>query len=208
MLKLYSPERADRIIRRYSGHIEAVSRRYGIPPAYMKAVLYKEIIAIDILDPVADLLVALNWLFRRGRPFRAGKGLLSRILNKTDSSTGYAQIFARVGIGAVNYAARRGLDTPEALGFDKDPDSGDPAQVHALWRRLLHDRKLNITLGVLNLIAAAEEMNGHTDFARYTPEETKRAFTRYNADVRHVTPYGEETYGYYLGFLDRGSSEQ
>ena len=37
-------------------------------------------------------------------------------------------------------------------------------------------------------------MNGHTDFARYTPEEIQRTFTRYNANVRYATPYGERAF--------------
>lgn len=46
----------------------------------------------------------------------------------------------------------------------------------AMWHRLLKDRAFNIELATLNLIAAAAEMNEHTDFARYTEEEIKRTF--------------------------------
>lgn len=41
-------------------------------------------------------------------------------------------------------------------------------------------------MSALNLISAAEEMNGHTDSARYTPEEFQRAFTRYNANTDRI----------------------
>ena len=67
-----------------------------------------------------------------------------------------------------------------------------------MWRS--KDRKANIALASLNLISAAEEMNGHIDFDRYSEEEIKRTFTRYNANVRYITKYSKETYGYYLGY--------
>ena len=75
-----------------------------------------------------------------------------------------------------------------------------------MWRRLSSDVKYNIRLSALNLIAAAEEMNGHTDFARYTKEELELAFTRYNANVRYVTAYGREVYGYYLRYGGEGEA--
>ena len=74
-----------------------------------------------------------------------------------------------------------------------------------MWRRLQRDRRLNIRTATLNLISAAEEMNGHTDFSRYTPEEYERMFTRYNANTRTVTPYGKETYRYFLKYNDRNN---
>ena len=174
----------------------------------MMAVLRKEIAEIDLLDFAADALVGLNWLRYRclhamckeketPLPTRP-KGLF----DKLDSSTGYAQIFAFVAVNSVNYALDRGLDTPESFGL---PDGrrlkrDDPADRYRTWRRLLRDRSFNLRMGMLNLISAAEEMNGHTDFDAYTPEEWQRAFTRYNANVRHITPYGKEVYGYYLKY--------
>ena len=126
-------------------------------------------------------------------------------LGKHDSSTGFAQIFAWVGINAIRFAAEKGLADPADLGFPDGrlPETRNWDDLCLVWRRLRRDRRYNMELGTLNLISAAQEMNGHTDFARYTPEETKRMFTRYNADVRHVTPYGEETYRYAAAWLEK-----
>lgn len=210
MLRLYSEKRTRAIVDSYAGWIDEISRRYGIPGAYMKAVLRKEIAEIDLFDPMADLLVALFWLrfHLRQRLHRLGlcraPALQSDggLRNKHDSSTGFAQIFAFVAVNAVNYALDRGLDDPAGLGVPSGRrlDRSDPDDLYGVWRRLLRDRKFNLRLGILNLISAAEEMNGHTDFARYTPEEIQRTFTRYNADVRHITDYGREVYGYYLEY--------
>jgi len=170
----------------------------------MMAILRKEIVEIDLFDPLADTLVWLNW--QRCRLFGGPKKPLPTrpqgLFQKLDSSTGYAQIFSFVAINAVNFALDRGLDTLEGLGLppERRPERDDPADRYMFWRRLLRDREFNIRLAVLNLISAAEEMNGHTDFAAYTPEEWKLAFTRYNANVRHITPYGEQVYQYYLRY--------
>ena len=71
-----------------------------------------------------------------------------------------------------------------------------------MWHQLARDAQFNIRMGALNLIAAAEEMNGHTDFKRYGPEELQRAFTRYNAKVDRITDYGRRVYGYALAYRE------
>ncbi len=195
MLKLYSVRRTERILEEYTPWIETVSRRYGLSAAWIKAVLRKEIAEIDLLDPVADLLVRLNWALAR---LRLPHGSRRSILNKRDSSVGYAQIFAYVAIDAANYALDRGLDDAAGLKLPEGrrPDGKNGDDLRAMWRRLSQDRKYNIQMAALNLISAAEETNGHADFARYTPEEMQRALTRYNANTRQITAYGREVYGY------------
>lgn len=210
MLKLYSRKKASRIIDAHAGRIAEVSRAYSVPEAYIKAILYKEIIDIDLMDPLADLAVRLYWaryafgkmLCRMGLARRAEPVLRRGVFGKRDSSTGYAQIFAYVAINAVNYGVDRGIADYVTLGISSDHrlSGGDPDDLSMMWHRLSKDSDANIALATLNLISAGEEMNGHTDFSRYTEEEIKRMFTRYNANVRHITKYGEETYRYYLDF--------
>ena len=207
MIKLYSVKKTERILAEYDGWIETVAKRYAIPSAMIKAVLRKEIADIDLLDPVADLLVRLCYL--RCRLFECGTVKRRGILAKRDSSTGYAQIFAYVAINAVGYALDRGLDDAAGLGLPEDrrPDSANEDDLCAMWLRLKRDRKFNIQMGALNLISAADAMNGHTDFARYTPEEIQRAFTRYNARTDRITAYGKEVYGYYLRYGGHGGTK-
>ena len=207
MIKLYSVKKTERILAEYDGWIETVSKRYAIPSTMIKAVLRKEIADIDLLDPAADLLVRLCYLRRR----LFGRGTVKRrgILGKRDSSTGYAQIFAYVAINAANYALEYGLDDAAGLGLPEDRrlDGTNEDDLHAMWLRLKRDSRFNIQMGALNLISAAEEMNGHTNFARYTPEELQRTFTRYNAKTDHVTAYGKEVYGYYLKYGGHGGTK-
>ena len=117
MLRLYRPAKAEKIIRCYSPWLDTLAERYGIPAACMKAVLRKEIADIDLFDPLADAMVAFNWLrydlktrlFRRQGAAAdvppSGRGVFA----KRDSSTGYAQIFAFVALRAVRFAEESGL---------------------------------------------------------------------------------------------------
>ena len=49
------------------------------------------------------------------------------------------------------------------------------------------------------------ELADFRDFVTRTPEEYERMFTRYNANTRTVTPYGKETYRYFLKYNDRNN---
>lgn len=202
MLRLYSDRAAERIIRRLDGLIRAIEARYALPAPVLQAVLYQEITQIDLLDILADLLVALNWLrlTLTGRmqrlPQRRG------LLCKLDSSTGYAQIFARVGIDAINFALGRGLPVPGwlALPGGRRLSADDPRDLRDVWRRLNRDRAFNLELAALNLLAAAEEKTGRVDFASYPPEELQRIFTRYNGTSPSVSAYGRAAYAHYVRY--------
>ncbi len=195
MLKLFNPKAAERIIARYAPQINEISSRFALPAACIKAILYQEITGIDLFDILVDLLVQRNQ--RRGI-FGPGR------LQKTDSSTGYAQIFGFVAINALNFAADRGLASYAALGVPTDHRL-DPAalpDIRLVWGRLHRDPIFNMTAAALNLLSAAEEKTGRIDFPSYSPEELKLIFTRYNGTVPHITPYGEAVYQHYLRYLD------
>ncbi len=176
--KRYSPDFIDRELERLSEYIDAAAEKYAIPSSVIKAILKKEMTEMDLLDPVADLAVKLG------------------IAGKKDSSVGYAQIFGRVGLNAANYGVDHGLATYESLGIDADRrlDPQDPKDVRLVWQLLLDDPRINIELAALNLLAAAEEVVGKTEFELFSEEEIKKVLSRYNANVRTVTPYGEDAY--------------
>ena len=69
-----------------------------------------------------------------------------------------------------------------------------------MWRKLKHDTVFNLSCAALNILHCAWQMTGRIDFDSYSPQEIKLIFTRYNADVKHVTAYGEEAYARYLRF--------
>ena len=193
MLKLYSPKAAERIIDGYRGAIEDTAARFCLPAPFIRALLYTELVRIDVLDPIADLIVRIN--LRRG--VSAGTGLL----RKRDSSTGYGQIFGFVAINAANFAAEHGFADPASLGLpNRRLDPGSAEDLWLMWSRLNRDPEFNIALSALNLICAADEVTGKTDFTAFTAEEIRRIYTRYNGTAKQITPYGEEAYRHYLRY--------
>ena len=198
MLRLYSDRAAERIIRRLDAPIRDLCARYGLPAPLLQAVLYREITQIDLFDPLADGLVTVNlWRMRRRDSFPKKRGLLY----KCDSSTGYAQIFGRVGIEAVNFALDRGLTSAADLGLPEGRlDANRPRDRRLVWRRLRREPVFNLTLAALNLLSAAEEKTGRIDFASYGPEDLQRILTRYNGTSPAISAYGKAAYADYLRY--------
>ena len=184
MAQLISQQKAAKILEKYDGHIRSVAERYGVPEAVIKAILFQEMTMVDAMDPLADIAVLLGPRFKR------------------DSSTGYAQIFGYVGVNAINFAVDRGLATYESLGIASDHrlDPSNQHDVRKVWLKLYRDRKANIEIATLNILAAADEMTGRIDFTSFSDDELKLVLTRYNADVKHVTPYGEQAFELYKAF--------
>lgn len=186
MMKTISSRRAEEIITKHSDWIDTISRKYSIPAPAIKAILYVELIRIDVLDSVADIAV---W---------------SDLFAKKDSSTGYAQIFGSVGLKAVNFAVDRGLTDYESIGLQTDHilDAENHEDVRLVWDLLHKSPKANIEIGSINILCAADEMTGRTDFENFSENDYKLTFTRYNQNTREITPYGEEAYAHYLRYRD------
>ena len=185
MLRLYTPARVERIIDKYDPKIREICGRYGLPPAVLKAVLYTEMIRLDLLDIAADAAVRMGAFFKK------------------DSSTGYAQIFGYVALNAANFAADRGLASYASLGLEENGrrlDPKNPADVWKVWQKIHKDPAANLEFAALNLLSCAEEMTGRIDFCSVTPGELKLILSRYNGRVKQITDYGEEAYGHYLRY--------
>ncbi|MCR4906738.1 MAG: hypothetical protein K6A33_11735 [Clostridiales bacterium] len=182
MIRLYSPAKTEEIIQKLEPVIRQVSADYGVPGAAICAILFREIKEIDLMDAAADAAVRFGWFGR------------------SDSSTGYMQIFGRVAIRALRFAQEHGIETPDRLGMPDGLDENVPADVRTMWLRLNRDTAFNLRMGTLNLLAAAHEAAGEADFGRLGADGMKRAFSRYNANTCSVTSYGEEVWGYYLKY--------
>ena len=199
-MKLYTPEKADRIIQDNAALIESVCASCRIPPSFLKAVLCMEIPEIDISDIIADKLVTFNWfrysLFHIYTPQRHTRNPL----HKFDSSTGYGQIFSRVAIEALLFARGKGIPAGAVISGDLSTDN--PDDLRRIWLRLHHDKAFNLTCSALNLVHAAYQMTGRIEFGGYTPDEIRLIFSRYNGNVKHITAYGEKAYACYLRCSD------
>ena len=186
MIKLYSLKKTENIIKEMEPAIHKASEDYHVPEAFIKAILYREIKDIDLLDAGVDMIVRSRFL--------------SRMFHRQDSSTGYGQIYGFVAVNALNFALENQLVTKAQLGLPEDRtfSSKDPEDVRFIWLKLHKDREFNLKLSVLNMVSGASETVGRTDFSTFSAEEYKLAFSRYNANVKKITAYGEEVYGYFM----------
>ena len=190
MIKLYSLEKTEKIIKEMEPSIHKASEDYHVPEAFIKAILYREIKEIDLLDVMVDVVVKSR--------------LLSRLFHRYDSSTGYGQIYGFVAINALNFALENQLVTKTKLGLPEDRkfSSKDPEDVRFIWLKLHEDREFNLDLSVLNMVFGASETVGRRDFSTFSAEEYKLAFSRYNANTKKITAYGEEVYSYYMTYKE------
>lgn len=197
MLNLYSEENALSVLEENAAQIDDICGACGLPPAYLRAVLMMELTRMDILDPLADTVVAVNWL---GAPLLRPAAEDKNPLRKLDSSTGPGQIFSSVAIQAIRFARERGVSVAAIRDLRPELSEDDPEDLRLVWRRLKRDTAFNLSCAALNLLLCAWQMTGRVAFDSYSPQEIKLIFTRYNADVKHVTAYGEEAYAWYLRF--------
>ena len=184
------PRRAEKILDKYRARIKWAADTFLLPAALIRAVLYQEMTAIDLWDAAADVAVLL------------------KLPGKKDSSTGYGQIFGRVGLQALNYAVDRGLTGYEAWGFGPGHRlrAEDPKDVRRVWKKLFISPDFNIAATAMNLLSATEEMTGRQDPGQCTAEEIQLVLSRYNANTRHITAYGKSAYGHYLRYLGEESA--
>ena len=199
MLKLYSMKKARKIISDRSDLIDSICAFYCLSSACLKAIMLMEIPEIDLMDLLADASVRFNWLCysftQRYDPERHTRNPL----HKFDSSTGYGQIFSRVAIEAIQFAENRGI--PVFAGVSGTLSPTNPEDLRQVWLRLNRNPVFNLSCSALNLLHAADQMTGRIDFEHYTPEEMKLIFTRYNGNLKQISPYGEKAYQYYLNCL-------
>jgi len=197
MLNLYSEDNALRVLEKNAAQIDSICAECGLPPAYLKAVLMMELTRMDILDPLADTVVAVNWA---GAPLLKPAAAEKNPLQKLDSSTGPGQIYSKVAIQAIRFARERGISLAAIRELRPELSEDSPEDLRLVWRKLKHDTVFNLSCAALNILHCAWQMTGRIDFDSYSPQEIKLIFTRYNADVKHVTAYGEEAYARYLRF--------
>lgn len=197
MIHLYTEQQALQALERCGGDIARICAECGLPPACLKSVLMMELTRMDILDPLADTVVAVNWL---GAPLLGSSPDTGNPLQKLDSSTGYGQIFSRVAIEAVCFARAHGISCAALGDLRPGLSPDDPEDLRLVWHRLRRDRVFNLSCAALNLLHCAWQMTRRLAFGSYSPQEMKLIFTRYNADVKQVTQYGEEAYAWYLRF--------
>ena len=71
-----------------------------------------------------------------------------------------------------------------------------------MWSRRAQEYEAKLNSG--DLISIAEVVTGRLSFPDYSEDETKRIFSRYNANTKRITSYGETVWKHFLRYRNEG----
>ena len=207
MFELYSRASAEEAIGRETDCILAAAKKCGVPASWIRGILLKEMTELNAMDLLADL--AVRFYYFRYRLYGRLPGTKGRILGKSDSSTGWGQIYAFCAIDSLNYATDRRIARYEDFGLNPGHRliRNSPDDRWMIWKRLNKDRHFNIEMCALTLRSCAEERTGRQAAPDFSPEEIKQTFTRYNGTVPQINAYAEKAYQYYQYYQEQTAKQ-
>lgn len=176
-----SPEAAMEIVIEYDELFTELSQTYGFRKALIQSVLMRELSYEDWnLDLAADTAVTNYYNYKVAlEAWEALPPLVQAVtpiptmplIVTTDSSTGYAQIFAQTAIKAINYAVSQGI-----LTGGSTYDLGNWKHMMFIWNELHNNINFNLRNSAFVLLHAANLVGLDTDYYGYTESETKRFY--------------------------------
>lgn len=175
---IHTTEQCVDIILSYDSYITSLCNTtgFGMPKAFVQALLMRELWCVNSSDTAADLLV------------------LSGLDN--DSSTGYGQIFANTAIGALNYV--NSIEMPSGI---ESMDSADSDDLSEMWHDLYSDQSFNIKMVYYEILNCTNKTSQPNRILwQYSESQIKAILARYNGTGTDAALYGEEVYEYYLIF--------
>lgn len=177
--KVSTPQALDKVLSRdVDWVLTDVCRRLNMRKALAQAVLFQELRHYSSLDDAADGLVVDHY---------EGTGMSI----KDDSSTGIAQMFARVVIRARNYCIGQSIIT----GVVRNPES--ETDIWAIWKRLRNEDVYSVTSVPLVLIHAASMVNIARPDLQQNRADARRTIARFNGTNADAEVYGDKVAGYY-----------
>jgi len=177
----------------YDYTITRYCNMYKIPKEFVQTVLLRELWCYNDLDIAADVLVIeyYDWKYHGGTP---------PAVQRTDSSTGIAQIFANTAIHALNNADDRGfLDLAERYDPQKWQD------VWATWSSMHYNTDVSIrncALVILNCQYEFSEICPYWSFYSYNNTQIKKILARYNGYGDEAQAYGEDCFEFFSLFRE------
>ncbi len=199
----YSTKNCVDIIFKYDKIITDISNKYFIHKAAVQSILLRELRCCDVTDEIADYWVEQQYIYQEKMEEYQNLPWIVKALTgpptmpipyKTDSSTGYGQIFARTAIDANNWANKKGMDVEKLYNYDNWKERKE------IWEKLKNDNEYNIRMVALVLIWGAAEKGLSEEYWCYNDYETKTMLTRYNGFGNDAIKYGNQTFRYYQVF--------
>ena len=195
-----SPEDAANLVYDNDKVITNLSNKYKIRKALIQTVFMWEASAEGIDDTASDAAVVSYYTYMEAleewQNLSPEEQLIVTmptppVIIKTDSSTGYCQIFASTAISAYNYAIDNNIISGDKYNYD------DWHDVWNVWSNLHNDPEYCISMCALVLIHAAHLVGLDTDYYGYSTAEIKKVIARYNGTGDAAASYGERNYAIY-----------
>ncbi|MEN8907656.1 MAG: hypothetical protein ABF289_17030 [Clostridiales bacterium] len=174
---LFSTKEIVEIINKYASTIEKTGTELGLNYNLIKSIIFREQLLFNFDDYFADSLVE-NY-------YKEKDENTEDVNNKTDSSTGLGQIFAKTAISAENTINK------SEMSIDNSDDIKD------MWFNLQNDET---NIYYIGLVLKEKVVNNNIDLSSNNPDSLMKLFEKYNGNGDEAVQYGNQTYDYYTIF--------
>lgn len=190
------PDDCVTVLMQHDALITALARAYGIRKALIQTVAFWEYWKTTYLDAGVDIAVAAWYDYKQAYenweesswPIPPTPPITGE---HTDSSTGFAQIFAKTAINAWNWRLTNNLATGAPLFYSDWHDMRD------VWQALKDDVVYNLSTVPGVLMWGADDRGIIGPRLTYTSYEVQQILARYNGTGDNAQDYGAEVKGVY-----------
>lgn len=193
----YSTAECLNIIFNNDSFITEISNKYLIPKTAIQTVLLRELRCYDVRDDIADTFVIQQFYYLNQVEIYENSEWYQQLIMgypkmpipyREDSSVGYGQIFASTAINASNWYKNTNYDYSD--WHDRE----------YMWNQLRENNNFNIEMIAMVLIWGANDKGLKKEYWKYSEDEMKEMFARYNGTNSDAKKYGDEVYNCYLIF--------
>lgn len=191
------------LLMQFDNVITELSEKYKVRKALIQSIFMRESCCEGVDDTVADQAVENYYLYEELFDQWSKLPPLEKVLTgqpelilprRSDSSTGYCQIFANTAIDAHNNAVDMQLISENK--YDKQ----NWRDVYQVWSKLKGDSEYNIKVATLVLIHNAVILGINKSTYEYNESEIKGVFEKYNGSGDEAVDYANKVYNLYVIF--------
>lgn len=178
--------------------ITEICNKYLLPKAAVQSILLRELRCYDVMDDIADSLVAQQFAYLYLVELYNNSSWYQQLIMgypdmpvpyREDSSVGYGQILTETAIKTLNWYYK-----------SDNYDYTDWHDREYIWYRLKDENEFNIEMVALVLMWGAKEEKLTNDYWNYSYNDIIKMLSRYNGRGSGASRYGKETYNCYCIF--------
>lgn len=178
--------------------ITEICNKYLLPKAAVQSILLRELRCYDVMDDIADSLVAQQFAYLYLVELYNNSSWYQQLIMgypdmpvpyREDSSVGYGQILTETAIKTLNWYYK-----------SDNYHYTDWHDREYIWYKLKNENEFNIEMVALVLMWGAHEEKLTNDYWNYSYNDIIKMLSRYNGRGSGASRYGKETYNCYCIF--------